>query len=600
MVLKEKIEMLIAPAMISVVMISYFFMQIGLLEVGLCLSCLVCFGSALATIVLVFKDLKRVKEYVLTFGALAFIVTVVFFYIFSLGTDLSKTVDAYFWVCSVKLLYFTDNIKEVWERVPGTHPIFAGVWGYLVEKTWIKWDDAALLASKNTMMFACMMPFYAIVKGEEKEKQRLIDSVLISIMLLVIPYVGNSINMNEYSNFGVDMLLGITLGMGVVLFAMGLRQEKELYVWLALLYFVMAIQLKRIAIVLVSLNLIWIFAFFFIRRCYKKCAIYFFALSVAYFISMGARLYLLGIAGALFISYIVAAYYSCNVRLSITLAIAATGIAILAMVAWKWMHSDEYIHNMTRAFFDHMLSNENYFVGGLFKFCTAAFLGICILASLVLCKFVKSVSVAEKYVLTGVLFASVAYMFAMCFLYATNIGPANAKFGFVLAGFDRYLGTIVAMILLPTYYIVMVNYTCIVPILLCISLLMADVLSFSKYVLIRTEKQRYPIISDRMRQSSEITYAYINEDGFGGDMSFEIETLPSKTIYISNINEETRGSISSDDLKERYSEADYVYLGSITEEFSAKYGSLFQNSEEIYANSLYDVLEDGTLYYIAE
>ena len=77
-------------------------------------------------------------------------------------------------------------------------------------------------------------------------------------------------------------------------------------------------------------------------------------------------------------------------------------------------------------------------------------------------------------------------------------------------------------------------------------------------------------------------------------MSFEIETLPSRTIYIS------QGSISSDDLKERYSEADYVYLGSITAGFSAKYGSLFQNSEEIYANSLYGVLEDGTLYYMAE
>ena len=596
---KDNIEMFLAASVMLFTGITYFFMQIGFLRPGLYLVIVISAISFVFCLKKGFFDPDSVKKHVLTFGGGLFLFLIIFFYIFSLGHSPADGADSNFWVGSVKLLYYTESIDIVRSRCLNPQPLFMGVWSYLVEVTWPgRWSDEVLFLSKNLFMFSCMLPFFHLIRDKFSGAIGIIYNVLTAIMIMVFPYIGG---LDEYSIYLPDMIMGIAIGMGIMLLGMAFNEEKDIYLWISLCYFASALQFKRIAVVMVVLCYLWIGGILAENNKYKEMVIFAIISFGIYVISVKrVDAYSLGLLAAFAIGPVVSLGKKKLSREIKLVCIFATGAVAVAasLVVWKWSHSDDYIMEMTRSYITNIFWGQEYHVGNFVRMSPVCFLMLVIVTFAVIFKLKKDISRMDRKLFWGTAGFFAMYLAVFAYLYPTDIGPANPKYGFVLAGFDRYLATAAAVLIIVLFYIIMDYCLDNMVLAFVLTLLIADTMKFTKYVLIRVDQQKYDeiqIIEDNLDIDTKVAYVVVDE--YPSMNKFALTVLPAESFFVDV--SPGAGYVDKDTLMAELREADYVYIERTSDYLKDTYGDVFELREDSNDGILYGG-DNGELYLICE
>ncbi|SFD09730.1 hypothetical protein [Butyrivibrio sp. YAB3001] len=597
---QKKIDYFIAFSMILMTLISYLFLQIGHIEIGLFCVIGINILAMVIFILICLKNSDAVNKYVFTPGLWGTIFAVAFFYIFSQGVDISKTVDSFFWVGTPKLLYYSDDIEFARTRVINIiHPLLLCNWGYLVEKTCVSWNDSMLLLSKNTLMFSALLPLGDVIANKELSKTNPQKQFAIFLLAsLLIPCMSF---FDEYNQFDADVILGVMLGMGLVLFATAIKKDDFIIHIIAMSYIVAALLTKRSGVIFVVLILCGIIFLLCNKKQLKLSFLYIIVNFSFYVISqLTVSKYALAIAGTLIFG-LALSYAFRNSLVRKVWCIALVIFAIVGSVGFYfWMNKSDYYREASLLYIHTIFTTGYSHVGNFIKLSLVAFGIICfVIYCGVRYKQLVKKEDNEAFILACLTYF--AYLFIMLFLYVVLIIPANWHYGMVLAAIDRYMVTAVIMLLCVTFYII-VQYCkngAIYVLFICLAL--SDVLGFSKYILERNEAPKYDAVTDSgivLDMDTNIGYIDLKN---GRSMAFEFAMYPAKsTNAFSGHEVEENGDelISKEELESRLSGNEYIYIDSITDGFVSKYSSMFLNADDIKAKAVYEFNEDGKLILI--
>ena len=239
--LREKIEKMLAPTIMVMVLLTYAFLNMGIPAIGLYITMFASVISVGVIVYFVFSDRKRIIECLATYGGLTIIILLGVLMIFSIGRRAVYGPDPGVWVGNVKKLYLNHPKSEL---VP-THPNFLIILGYLATKTWFRWAEGILLFAKDFFLMSCLVSFFAFVKNNT-----VLKSALLFFITVMIPFAQAG---DSFGIFDVDGIMAITFGLALIYAAEYLKNRNNLDYCVFLIYLSSAVLTKRIAIIIATI-----------------------------------------------------------------------------------------------------------------------------------------------------------------------------------------------------------------------------------------------------------------------------------------------------------------------------------------------------------
>lgn len=596
-IFKHKIEVVIAPTIISVILVSYYLTVMNLILLARVIFVIFSIASVVAVVYCCIRFSVSVGEYVITPGGIAYFLYVIFFWIFSNNVDLSHGSDPQCWVNTVKRLCLSNDYVGTMTQVAmyDPHPHFYKIWEYLVETTCMRWSYQAYIFGKNMLMVVGMMIFFSIASEYHKNKKR--NIVAIFFIILLIPYISIS---NEYANVGADVLLGIYLGVGVVYFILALKKGIYSYHLFAILFFVASSGIKRSAIILVFFELMVILIVLFKEKQYKIAGSYIVLFSLLFLLMRSDNVsYIILIFPSVIASFIIANIINRITKLrGIVIAIVSFILTIACLSLLFYLIKGDRGSEIIRAFCNVIFTNDSYSIGMAIPLSLPIFLAIGIVIFVFSYRYgeIKDSNIAI--IFFGEIIVEFLYILLLLYLYLTEIGPVNIDIIGPVAGLERYLstGTIIFFIVFIMCLIINKGQAVVLPILV-ISLFLSNTRALVKYILIQDDCVIFSDFVDKgIDLTSEDMIAYVDMGHPNWNQQFKLDVIPAEVNVITNLEYRSDSDnyeyMDITQLDYEFRTCKYIYIRDITDDFKRIYKDLFENSDEIKG--------DGSIYYYSE
>ncbi|MBP3196386.1 MAG: hypothetical protein J6N21_05205 [Butyrivibrio sp.] len=497
-VLRDKIENYICASIIVTTIVAYFFAVVGIIKVGLWITIIISLFS-LGLVAYSFVSQKDVvTKYIFTPGLLVFAVISFGLFIFNINVDAAGSPDSLYWVSIAKNYCFFDEFNRQ------SHPQFIAIWGYLSMKTWFGWSDMVLVATNNIFKISLLLPLFTCLKSSDRvkydRKQLFYSNFILALIIAFFPYISES---DEYAIYSTDLIMGILFGMGIVLFVRAFTEKKQSLFFVALVYLSAATVIKRIAIIILAMLMVWILYVLIEKREKKLIVLYMIVPALVYYMGAGSIKYAVALIGSLIAAWTLGFLVQ---RRSIVLYVVAGTSLIVAAGAVVWfvlkMSAERYAEidmiEVAKVFVKMLFTanEEFYYVGELVHLSLVAFLLVIVgVFVVVFLRNRNSSQNCEVFLFCGLMVTTVLYLIMMCFLYMTEIAYANSlMFRESLLGLQRYMKIIPAM--LGCYLLFFIiskykDYRILLVLFLCITLF-CNLKNLSEFVFVNEDKVTFP------------------------------------------------------------------------------------------------------------
>ena len=192
---------------------------------GVVLAVLMSAVSCIYLAVRTVKDRSAVRNAVLTAGFIAALILLVFFMISDLGRALGDASDDYgHWALAVKNFYTYSRFSNLAPSTDkyGYYPPILTVWCYLNTRLWITCSEGMCFLAQSMLVAACGLPFFLSVNGRGQWKRFL----AVLLLVLLIPVGGMD---NIYTCLYGDGVMGMLAGYVFFMFYMERRTGDRWY-----------------------------------------------------------------------------------------------------------------------------------------------------------------------------------------------------------------------------------------------------------------------------------------------------------------------------------------------------------------------------------
>ncbi|WP_026520220.1 hypothetical protein [Butyrivibrio sp. FCS006] len=610
--LREKIENFIGASIIATTIMAYIFARMGIIQAGVWVShfvSLLAFGFVAYMIV---SQKGNVTAYILTPGLLAFAVISFGLFIFNLNVDAAESPDSLYWVSIVKGIYYYDDFWKGYSI--HTHPQFVAIWGYLSMKTWPEWSDMVLVATNNILKVSLFFPLFSCIScsnEDDEKKDFLISNILVAIIIAIFPFISGS---DEYSIYSTDLIMGILFGMGIVLFIRAVSEQRKSFFYIALLYLSAATVMKRIAIVILAMVMLWLFYILIEKKLKELIALYVIVPFLVYYVGAGSIKYALTLLGSLLAAGILR-FLVVKKSIKMNAVVIAISVCISVGVGWVALtkSSEKYTEfdqlSIAKLFIKTLFSaNDDYFyVGEMIRLSTMAF--ILLMIGLFGGLFFLKRESFNQYEITafgGILATTALYLIMMCYLYMTQIGRASgALFRESLLGLSRYM-KIIPMII-GCYFLYLIiskckDYRSTLILLLCI-MLFCNLKNLSDFIFINENKTVFSELElAGVELSEEDNVAYIDMGIRDYFRSFTLYCFPYKVTNVDELSYTYREAnnaayVTQNQLREIIKDCNYMYINNANEEFTLRYAEMFADPDDIHVDKAVYIVDEKTGLY---
>jgi len=603
---KDYIENFIAAGIIGCTILTYIFAVLGVIQVGVYVTVAASIAALIFTGWTIARNTDRTR-YILTYGALVFVVLSVALIVLNKNVDAAGSPDAMYWVRIAKGIYWFDSYQR--GLVIDTHPQFISIWAYLAMKTWTGWSDTLLVASNNVLKVSLLLPFLSLINDKGSD-----DAFYKRLCLTgIIVFLPNQSTTNEYSIFSSDMLMGLFFLLGLIMFLRAISESCRRYFLISIMSFAGAVQTKRIAIAILALFLIWIFYILIQKKEYLVGVLYL-VVPIAVYLIARHDIYAVAPLGAMMASVILFLLMRIKSKIKyIVLGVAMVFIFVVIGYALVEMPQKYGVINagaIVQSYLEMLFrsSNEFYVVGESVRLPVAVFLIISLLSFVVFdrLKIFRNVTAEEMLIYCGSFATIFAYLALMFYLYVTQIAAASGEmFESSLLGISRYMKIIPGIIFGLIIYFVLTktdNFRY-ATICMLIIMLLSNVTGIIDHVMIRREKVTFEEFDKADLEITENTrIAYINMSMNNSFQSFYFTYFPIESGVIDELSWTYRNAnngvyLGIEELRAQLMSYDYLYIDNTDEKFVELYRDLFVDKTNIGTDdTVYQInKENGTL-----
>ena len=606
--IKDNIENLFAVSIIAITIVAYFFARLGAINLVLDVPLLL---STISAIYLGYKlrcSRGDVVQYILTPGFAIFVLYCLIIALFCIGRSAAGSPDAQYWLTIAKGIYYDESY---WEQLnffsEGTaHPQFIAIWAYLSEKTWFHWSDGVILATNNILLISYLMPFFSFMKKPDfysltQKNNYYAKIILLGLCVFIFVYISDT---SEYSVYASDMAMALAFGMGVALFQKALSSEMRRYYIYALAFFMSAVVIKRVAIVVLSICFIWIFYLLIEKKEYIVTILYVIAVIIEYALLKSVDKYILVPVGALLCAifcYIMKKINSVMLYCIVAFLGCFLLIAFLVYGTLSYGRAEEIDQfGVMTAYMKMLVTTDKYYVGELIHLPISLFIVLNIMFFI----YAKNATTicSEKYdsfVFIGLIIFTVLYLILMFYLYMTEIAAANGKmFQSALLGLSRYMKIIPIFFL--CYWMGMIIHKVDIKsmsVVLITIMLLAKLNLLLEFVFISDDKIVFPEI-DKIESiiNKDDTIAYIDMGDISRYNDFYFNLFyKTNVMKVDELSWTYRSAsdmcyIDSRELANILDGADYLYIYNADENFVELYNDLFADP--------FSIDTSGELYFL--
>lgn len=591
----RRIEVLLAPVLITFTLIVYAFAVFQMPNLGITVNIVVSLFSMFVLCLCLRSQEKRVlfREYVMTTGILVYLVFLAFFLLWGTGRRAMATPDPNYWIVPIKKFYYSGSLLDSYVDDP-IHPFFSLVYGYLVEKTWYKWAEGMLVYGGNMLIISMLLPLMSFCDSKSDKTEA--RGIFLGASFFLIPFLARN---NTLDRYDIDVMMTVAICMGVVLaieYAMG---DDLFYLLASNSYFVTGILLKRIGISVAFLLMFFITCVLLSKKRFLQAGLYNFVTYIAYIFLWKIDKYSFAMLALAFLPIIgwLIDKWGRNFKLA-PKAVSSFGLGLIVMAIYGvrtyWIADDNFKREVLRVYWNSFWNTEKYSVANMG---VGYFFLISCLVFLLMCT--AEVGIRKYlYYFLGIVLCNIGYTVILAYLYCVAVAPHTiGKYGRYIDSFDRYILLIPFSIILFYLYVVVKEYknllgSIVLLLVIFFSINKSNVLNYLLVIPERTEFYGFSQAGITIDDTDVIGYIDMNENSDYWD--FLLFCTPATVSYVEDLSYysmNTNGtSMTENELRTQLSACDYVYIQSINDTFSTIYNDLFEG----------DVKAGGTIYRFDE
>ena len=633
---RRKIEETIALSMYIVVGILFVSGIISDFIPGIYFWVILTVASCMYCIYKMIRDLKGIKGYLFTSGLLAYFIYLIYFLIINYHRGLTHSDDLRCWGLAVKnYYYYSDFLTAQATDQAALHPPAVRLWNYFSTKMWVTYSGGICLFAQDMLTVATLLPFFALVKDHSEWKKWF----SLFIVVILIPLVGNT---ETYVSLYPDNLLGILSAYAICMFLLWLRTDHTFYMVASEAGLFMVCMTKRTGILLGGIILLIMSAVFFLqafehRAKSKRNLLYLLLTFIIFTVPIGMWYVIRYIAiqncdnplqilatgiGTILAGILIAVmlFYIKNKRVLIELVFGSLLVISLLLFLMAYYYGKKYdlsyAYSMSNVYLCSLLTTEFCSIGDVIPMSFAAVTLVFVCIRVLYRQYVQRKVCSEDELrlqdaLTCSILTGIGFYVAMILAaYIVAIGPANGDGGLYLPSYGRYLMPCLLILILLCMFL---GYTELYQygnkiyfvIMVCIMVAASSGGIISPVFAKPQQAEFYAFEHGNVTLTSKDRIFLVAMDVHGIERDKDIEDkfyyavfpaeseFRSSTMHLDGIEKERL--LSADEWQQQISANgdSYVYLQTVSADFAARYGSLFERVSDIGNGRVYKVSYGG-------
>ncbi|SHN64325.1 hypothetical protein SAMN02745247_02790 [Butyrivibrio hungatei DSM 14810] len=598
----KKIEEMIALSLLLFILLIYAFGLMGHLTLGLYFTIGIMIVSLGYLIYLTIKDRKNVRTSLLTWGSLAFCIYLVFFFYYSHNRCLNHPDEFYCWGLMAKgYYYFQKLFSDNATAMSGDHPPFMPLINYFSMMTWREYSDSISFFGNSVLKISLLLPVFAHVKSKMTAPKFL-------GMLVLLPLFHVLSGLEGFDHILADGLIALLLCYFMQNVLAHIETKDKLYYVSALASLLAICLSKRLGFLFAALAIVCITAIY--SKKMTEWYVYLGGYAVAsslvclswFKFQQGIFLVpIIALIGAMFLNVVfektIKLRGSTKQIVIIVEAFAVAGAVFIFCVGYLG-RIGAYSYAVMARLCEDLFTIKS--TGDHIILSYGIFMVVALLFVAYLKQYQRGKYLEINYITFFTVVSMCLYLLAMLTIHIKSIGPYR---DYIEGLIQRYLipWEIVVIFLIFLALVIYNEKSSYLHVLVAfiLLLLISNASEFYRGIFFKHYAGDYSAFEKAGVEinSGDMIYFIDEEPVYGySDREFFYTMFPARTNFIYDMMNDNNGPIEctveelSNEIAEKYN---YVYIQSIDDDFELKYGTLFDNPDEIKEKSVYEVEREG-------